>query len=66
VSIETIKRRYKELIIYGMIKTTRRCGVRLTQKGLKFLCKLKEKMDKVSMMSKRADTNDTYTPYDTY
>lgn len=59
VSIETIKRRYKELVTYGMIKTTRRCGVRLTVKGIKFLYRLKETVNKVSMVSRLADTNDT-------
>jgi DNA-binding transcriptional regulator YhcF (GntR family) len=66
VSVETIKRRYKELVTYGLIKTTRSCGVSLTIKGLKFLCRLKETVDKVSIVSKLADTYDTNATYDTY
>lgn len=66
VSAETIKRRYKELVTYGLIKTTRSYGVKLTVKGLKFLYRLKGTVDKVSIVSKLADTNDTYAAYDTY
>jgi predicted transcriptional regulator len=44
VSIDTIKRRYKDLLIFGMIKTTRKRGVRLTQRGLQFISKLKLKL----------------------
>ena len=44
VSIDTIKRRYKDLLTYGMIRTARRCGVRLTQRGLQFINKLKLKL----------------------
>jgi Mn-dependent DtxR family transcriptional regulator len=44
VSIDTIKRRYKDLLAYGMVKTTRRCGVKLTQRGLEFISKLKLKV----------------------
>ena len=44
VSIDTIKRRYKDLLIFGMIKTTRKRGVTLTQRGLQFIGKLKLKI----------------------
>ena len=51
VSIDTIKRRYKDLLAYGMVKTTRRCGVRLTQRGLEFLSKLKLKVENGSIVA---------------
>lgn len=44
VSIDTIKRRYKDLVLQGMIKTSTKSGVRLTQKGLQFISRLKQKI----------------------
>ena len=44
VSIDTIKRRYKDLLIFGMIKTARKRGVKLTPRGLQFINKLKLKL----------------------
>jgi len=51
VSIDTIKRRYKDLLIFGMIKTTRKRGVRLSQRGLQFISKLKLKLGEGSIVA---------------
>jgi predicted transcriptional regulator len=59
VSAETIKRRYKDLLKYGMIKTAPKCGARLTQKGYQFINRFKSTKDMVSIDTRHPDTNDT-------
>jgi predicted transcriptional regulator len=62
VSVKTIKRRYKDLIVYGMIKTAPKCGIKVTLKGLQFLEKLGMKMDMGTIGTEMAVPND---PIDT-